>query len=153
MLAAPGEAAPTPGPDCTDAPDDPFVGFVAGRDGIDRVDLPGDGDMTILAGITNRGQIVGKTPDDDGLGFDGLVGDRGGLRRFDFPGAMATYAHKANERGVIVGSANRESPNIGAQDAPGTIGYKLDRGRFTRIAYPDAVHTQARRRQPRPGGR
>ena len=120
---------------------DPVIGFVLDRGRIDRIDLPGDGALTYLAGITNRGRIVGKTPDLDGVGYDGIVGDRRGeFRRFDFPGAQATYANKMDERGRIVGAANLAAPNVGV---PGTFGYLLDRGGFTRIAFPGAVYTQA----------
>jgi hypothetical protein len=50
------------------------------------VDLPGNGAPAVLNGINNRAQIVGKTSDVDGVGFDALVGDRdGGFRRFDYP--------------------------------------------------------------------
>jgi uncharacterized membrane protein len=124
-----------------DPSSDPRIGFVLDRGRVDRIDLPGDGVGTVLTGISNRGKIVGKTPDVDGVGFDGIVGDRDGeFRRFDFPGALATYANKIDERGRIVGAANRTAPDVGV---PGTFGYLLDRGRFTRIAYPGAVYTQA----------
>ena len=120
---------------------DPAIGFVFDRGRIDRIDLPGDGTLTHLAGITNRGRIVGKTPDLDGVGYDGIVLDRHRkLTRFDFPGAEATYANKMDERGRIVGAANLVAPNVGV---PGTFGYLLERGRFTRIAFPGAVYTQA----------
>ena len=115
------------------------IGFVLDRGRIDRIDLPGDGSSTVLARITNSGRIVGKTPDQDGVGFDGLVGDRRKLRRFEFPGAMATYAQGIDEQGRIVGDA---SPGPRVFD-PGATGYLLDRGRYTRIAYPGAVYTQA----------
>jgi len=118
---------------------DAAIGFVLDRGRIDRIDLPGDGSFTVLARITNRGRIVGKTPDQDGVGFDGLVGNRRKLRRFEFPGAMATYAQGIDERGRIVGDA---SPGPSVLD-PGATGYLLDRGRLRRIAYPGAVYTQA----------
>src|SRR5262245_28226982 len=110
---------------------DTTIGFVLDRGRFKQIHLPGSGDQTVLSGITDRGLIVGKTPARNGVGFDGLVGDASRLRRFRFPGAMGTYATKANDRGQIVGAANRRAPTVGT---PGTFGYLLDRGRFTRIA-------------------
>jgi probable HAF family extracellular repeat protein len=118
---------------------DAAIGFVLDRGRIDRIDLPGDGSFTVLARITGSGRIVGKTPDQDGVGFDGLVGDRRKLRRLEFPGAMATYVQGIDERGRIVGDASRGPSVID----PGATGFLLDRGRYTRIAYPGAVYTQA----------
>ena len=115
------------------------IGFVLDRGRYQSIDLPGDGRFTVLARITNSGRIVGKTPDEDGVGYDALVGDRRKLRRFEFPGATATYAQGINERGQIVGDA---SPTFSVVD-PGATGYLLDRGRYTRIAYPGAINTQA----------
>lgn len=119
---------------------DSTIGFVLDRGRIKRIHLPGNGDQTVLSGITNHGLIVGKVPSRNGVGFDGLVGDVRRLRRLRFPGAKATYANKANDRGQIVGAANRQAPTVGS---PGTFGFLLDRGRFTRIAVPGAVYTQA----------
>ncbi|HYJ69881.1 MAG TPA: hypothetical protein VEX15_19685 [Nocardioidaceae bacterium] len=119
---------------------DVTIGFVLDRGRVKRIDLPGNGDQAVLSRVTNRGRIVGKAPSRDGVGFDGLVGDVHRLRRFRFPGAKGTYATKANDRGQIVGAANRRSPMVGF---PGTFGYLLDGGRFTRIAVPGAVYTQA----------
>jgi uncharacterized membrane protein len=126
----------------SDTSSDPTIGFVLDRGHVRNIDLPGDGALTVLTGISNRGRIVGKTPDVDGVGYDGLVGDRRGrFHRFDYPGAMATYANKIDERGRIVGAANRTAPNVGS---PGTVGYLRDgRGRFRRIAVPGAAYTQA----------
>jgi probable HAF family extracellular repeat protein len=127
-----------------DVSDDLAIGFVLDRGRFDRIDLPGNGGATALSGITNRGTIIGKAPDEDGVGFDALVGDRQhGFQRFDYPRAMGTYATKANERGVIVGAANRDFPSVGNPAEPGTFGYRLDRSGFTRIAFPRAVTTQA----------
>jgi probable HAF family extracellular repeat protein len=124
----------------SDASSDLAIGFVLDRGRIDKIDLPGDGSFTVLSKMTNRGRIVGKTPDEDGVGYDGLIGDaRGKLRRFQFPGATATYAQGIDERGRIVGDA---SPGP-AVVLPGATGYLLVRGRYTRIAYPGAVYTQA----------
>jgi hypothetical protein len=119
---------------------DSTIGFVLDHGRIERIHLPGNGDHTVLSGITNHGLIVGKVPSRNGVGFDGLVGDVRRLRRFRFPGAQATYANKANDRGQIVGAANRQAPTVGS---PGTFGFLLDRERFTRIAVPGAVYTQA----------
>src|SRR5262245_29566996 len=121
-------------------PRDSMIGFVLDQGRIKRIDLPGNCNQTVLSGITNRGLIVGKVPSRNGVGFEGLDGDASKLRRFRFPGAMATYANKANDRGQIVGAANRRAPTTGT---PGTFGFLLDRGRFTRIAVPGAVYTQA----------
>src|SRR5262245_25420922 len=76
---------------------DPILGFLFDRGRFKRIDLPGNGDLTVLAGITNGGRIVGKTPKVSDVGYDALVGDVRTLRRFGFPGAMATYANKANQ--------------------------------------------------------
>jgi uncharacterized membrane protein len=124
---------------------DPVVGFLLDRGPYQSIDLPGNGVGTVgiatLNGISNRGRIVGKTPDTDGVGFYGLVGDRRGrFRRIDFPGALATYANKIDDRGRIVGDANLTAPRV---LVPGTFGYLLERGRFSRIAYPGAVYTRA----------
>lgn len=106
LLALAGAASAGAG-----ASSDPAIGFVLDRGRIEKIDLPRDGTLTHLAGISNRGWIVGKAPDLDGVGYDGIVGGRrGGFRRFDFPGAMATYANKIDERGRIVGAANRTAP-------------------------------------------
>jgi probable HAF family extracellular repeat protein len=133
------EAGRRPPPDCAAVPDDPAVGFVLDHGRIHRIDLPGDGSLTVLSKINNRGRIVGKTPDEDGNGFDGLVGDRRGLHRFEAPGATATYAQGVNDRGWIVGDAS-PGPRV---TFPGATGYLLVDGRYTRIAYPGAVYTQA----------
>jgi probable HAF family extracellular repeat protein len=124
---------------------DTSFGFLLDRGRYQLIDLPGadvrgaDG-ISALTGISNRGQIVGKANDTDGDGFYGLVGDRRGrFRRIDFPRALGTYANKIDERGRIVGIANRSAPD----DLPGAFGYLLDRGRFTRIAYPGDFYTQA----------
>lgn len=143
LAAAPVAAAIPTGAWASTTPvtsSDPILGFVLDRRRIKRIDLPGNGDQTVLAGISNTGRIVGKTPSVDAVGFDGLVGDVRGFRRFAFPGARATYATKVNQRGQIVGAANRRAPTVGS---PGTFGYLVDRGRFTRIAVSDAVYTQA----------
>jgi probable HAF family extracellular repeat protein len=115
------------------------IGFVLDRDRIDKIDLPGDGSFTVLARITNSGRIVGKTPDEDGVGYDALMGNQRRLRRFEFPGAVSTYAQGMDERGRIVGDAS-PGPTIGD---PGAAGYLRVRDRYTRIAHPDAVYTQA----------
>jgi probable HAF family extracellular repeat protein len=136
MRERPGRRAPT---DCAGA-DDPSVGFVLDHGRIHRIDLPADGGFTVLSKFDDRGRIVGKTPDEDGDGFDGLVGDRrGGLRRFEAPGATSTYAQGINERGWIVGDSS-PGPSV---TSPGATGYLLIGGRYTRIAYPRAVFTQA----------
>jgi uncharacterized membrane protein len=140
-LSTPGAASTTP-----DTSREPTLGFVLDRRGVERIDLPPDarGTRTILSGINNRGQLVGKYPDPDTPGFHGMLLDRHrGLTRFDYPGALATYANKINDRGQIVGSANRDFPRVGIPEAPGTFGYLLEKGRFTKIAYPGAVQTQA----------
>jgi probable HAF family extracellular repeat protein len=140
-LSAPGAASTTP-----DTSRDSTLGFVVDRGRVERIDLPPDarGTRTILSGINNRGQLVGKYPDPDAPGFHGMLLDRRrGLTRFDYPGALATYANKINNRGQTVGSANRDFPRVGFPEAPGTFGYLLERGRFTKIAYPGAVQTQA----------
>jgi uncharacterized membrane protein len=129
----------------SDKSGDPVIGFLLDRGRFQSIDLPGNGVGTVgigtLNGINNRGRIVGKTPDTDGLGFYGLVDDRRGrFRRIDFPGAQATYANKLDDRGRIVGDANLTAPRV---LVPGTFGYLLERGRFTRIAYPGAVYTRA----------
>jgi hypothetical protein len=125
----------------SDTSSDAAIGFVLDRGRIQTFDVPGDGTLTSIFKINNRGRIVGKVPDLDGVGYDGIVGDRSGrFRRFDFPGATATYAQGIDERGRIVGAANPTAPDIAV---PGTFGYLLERGRFTRIAYPGAVYTQA----------
>ena len=143
LAAAPLAAAPPTGAQASTAAgqsSDVLLGFMFDRGRFRRIDLPGSGNQTVLAGITNAGQIVGKAPRVNGVGFDGLVGDVRRLRRFSFPGVMATYANKANQRGQVAGSANRNTPMVGF---PGTFGYLLDRGRFTRIAFRSAVYTQA----------
>jgi probable HAF family extracellular repeat protein len=140
-LSTPGAASTTP-----DTSREPTLGFVLDRGRVERIDLPPDarGTRTILSGINNRGQLVGKYPDPDTPGFHGMLLDRRRrLTRFDYPGALATYANKISDRGQIVGSANRDFPRVGIPEAPGTFGYLLERGRFTKIAYPGAVQTQA----------
>src|SRR5262245_65771707 len=74
------------------------LGFVFDRGRFRRIDLPGNGSQTVLAGITNAGRIVGKAPRVNGVGFDGLVGDVRRLRRFSFPSGMPTYATEATAR-------------------------------------------------------
>jgi probable HAF family extracellular repeat protein len=124
---------------------DPVSGFLLDRGRYQSIDLPGDGvgstGISTLTGLNNRGRIVGKAVDRDDEGFYGLVGDRRGrFRRIDYPGAMATYANKIDDRGRIVGDANLTVPRI---VVPGTFGYLLERGRFSRIAYPGAIYTRA----------
>jgi probable HAF family extracellular repeat protein len=129
-----------------DTSGDTSVGFLLDRGRYEVIDLPGSEvtgafGISTINGINNRGRIVGKAVDADAEGFYGLVGDRRGrFRRFDFPGALATYANKIDDRGRIVGVANRTAPEVGV---PGTFGYLLARGGFTRIAYPGAVSTEA----------
>jgi probable HAF family extracellular repeat protein len=123
---------------------DLVVGFLVDRGRYQSIDLPGNGvgpvGIATLNGINNWGRIVGKAPDADG-GFYGLVGNRRGhFRRIDYPGALATYANKIDDRGRIVGDANLTAPRV---LAPGSFGYLLEGGRFTRIAYPGAVYTRA----------
>jgi probable HAF family extracellular repeat protein len=130
----------------SDASGDTSFGFVLDRGRYQLIDLPGADvggavGISTLNGISNRGRLVGKAVDADGEGFYGLVGDRSGrFRRIDYPGALATYANKIDERGRIVGDANLTAPRV---LVPGTFGYLLERGRFTRIAYPGAVYTRA----------
>jgi hypothetical protein len=124
----------------------PTMGFVLDRGRVERIVLPPDarGTRTILSGINDRGQLLGKYPDPDAPGFHGFVLDRRrNSTRFDYPGALATYANKINDRGQVVGSANRDFPRVGFPEAPGTFGYLLERGRFTKIRVPGAVQTQA----------
>jgi probable HAF family extracellular repeat protein len=133
----------------TTAPDpsgDTSFGFVLDRDRFARIDLPGAEvsgatGISALTGISNRGRIVGKAVDTDGEGFYGLVGDSDGrFRRIDYPGALATYANKIDDRGRIVGEANTTAPTV--VYTPGTFGYLLEKGSFTRIAFPGAVSTR-----------
>lgn len=132
--AHPASAAPAPFRD-------PFVGFVLDQGRIERIDLPGNGNFTVLDGINNRGEITGKYPDADKPGYHGLLLDRYRKpTRIDYPGAAATYANKSNDRGSIVGAANPSAPTIGT---PGTVGYVLQHGKFTQIRVPGAVETQA----------
>ncbi len=117
----------------------PLAGFVRVKDRYATFDLPGQRTMTALNGINNSGQIVGKYP--DSRGFHGLLRDqRGKLVRIDVPGAKGTYVTKINDRGQIVGSSNDVSAEVGVE---GTKGFLLSRGRFTTIAYPRALFTQA----------
>jgi probable HAF family extracellular repeat protein len=139
-LAAPAQAATPPdSASIGNASADTSIGFLLDRGRLTKIDLPGDGSFTVLSKINNRGKIVGKTPDKDGVGYDGLVGDRWKLRRFDAPGSPTTYAQGIDDRGRIVGDA---SPGSAVGDA-GATGYLLVGGRYRRIAYPGAVFTQA----------
>jgi hypothetical protein len=141
-LAVAGSASARP-----DKSGDTSFGFLLDRGRYQLIDLPGAElreavGISALTGISNRGRIVGKAVDTDAEGFYGLVGDRRGrFRRIDFPGALATYANKIDERGRIVGEANTTAPTV--TYTPGTVAYLLDRGRFTRIAHPGAVSTRA----------
>lgn len=73
-VAVPGAAAVS-GPST-----DPALGFLLDRDRVRSFEVPGgdrrDVALTALIGINNRGRIVGKAPDLDGVGNDGIVGDR-----------------------------------------------------------------------------
>ncbi len=130
-----GTKPPTNADPSTDA----SIGFVLDRGRVERINLPGDGTEAALGGITHRDRITGKYL--DATGYHGLLLDRRRRpTRIDFPGALATYAHKSDERGRTVGAANRTTPDIGT---PGTFGYLLERGRFTRLEIPRAVETQA----------
>jgi probable HAF family extracellular repeat protein len=130
----------------SDRSGDTSFGFLLDRGRYQLIDLPGADvrgatGISALTGISNRGRIVGKAVDADGEGFYGLMGDRRGrFRRIEYPGALATYANKINDRGSIVGEANTTAPRV--VYTPGTFGYLLDKGRFTRIACPGAVSTR-----------
>jgi uncharacterized membrane protein len=120
-------------------------GFVLDRGRVERIRLPGQKaplGLPTLNGINNKGRIAGKAPYSAREGFYGFVLDRRRqLRRIEFPGALATYANKIDERGRIVGEANTTAPRV--TYTPGTFAYLFERGRFERIAYPDAVSTRA----------
>jgi probable HAF family extracellular repeat protein len=124
------------GPVSTDA----TIGFRFDRGRYTLFDLPDSGDLTVLNGITERGEIVGKYLDDGGM-FHGVLRDRRGRYwRIDVPGAMGTYAIKVNEAGQIVGTSNDTDRQV---TALGGKGYLLDRGRFITINPDGAVFSQA----------
>jgi probable HAF family extracellular repeat protein len=120
---------------------DPVIGFVQDRGRYTTFSVPNrTGNGVALTGITERGEIVGKFPDEEGI-YHGVVRDlEGRYRRIDVPGAMGTYAIKINNVGQIVGTFNTTSRTV---TALGGQGYLLDRGRFISIAPPGAMFSQA----------
>jgi hypothetical protein len=95
---------------------------------VERIELPAADDRTLpgqsaFTGVNTQGQITGKAAK-DGEGFYGFILDRDRqFHRIEFPGALATYANKIDERGRIAGVGD-----------PGAFGYLLEDGRSTQIA-------------------
>jgi uncharacterized membrane protein len=97
----------------------------------------GDGTITFVFDINNRGDMVGAynaAPDGHRYGF--LRNKDGEFTRIDFPGSFRTHADGINSMGDIVGWYAR---------VPGEIyGYlRTKDGEFTQIRFPGATDTRA----------
>lgn len=119
------------------APED--VGYLLERGRARTVAFP-DAAITVVAGINDRGEIVGKYKDIDGRDRGFLRNRWGRYVRLDVPGAGGTELYKINDRGQIVGTYNPQGPGAGD---PGSKGFLFDDGRFVTIHMPGAVYTQA----------
>lgn len=119
------------------APED--VGYVLERGRARTVAFPGAA-LTVVAGINDRGEIVGKYKDADGRDLGFLRNRQGRYVRLDVPGAGGTEPTKINNRGQIVGTYNPQGPLAGD---PGSKGFLFDDGRFVTIHMPGAVYTLA----------
>jgi hypothetical protein len=120
------------------------VSYLLDRGRVRTIAIPGAVD-TGAGGINNRGEIVGKYEEEADSLDHGFFRDRKGrYHQIDVPGAVTTQASKLNGRGQIVGAFNTEiCQNPDQVVCPGAKGFLLERGRFTTIAVPDAVYTQA----------
>ena len=109
MVGGAGVAA-TGGDHATAEREPPAVtlrGFVRGKDGEFTVAEPPDATLTKPGGINNRGDILFKYLDADGI-QRGAVLSRGVYRAIEFPGAAVTAPLGQNDRGDIVGSCGTE---------------------------------------------
>ena len=98
--------------------------------------VPGSS-RTRATGINNRGDVVGRYVDPDGL-FQGFLRDSSGhFQTISTPaGVLGTWAMAINDWGDVVGSY------FDADNA--AHAYLLRRGKFINIDYPGALETNAR---------
>jgi hypothetical protein len=105
-------------------------GFVRERNGEFTVAEPPGATLTKPGGINNRGDILFKYLDADGI-QRGAVLSRGVYRPIEFPGAAVTAPLGQNDRGDIVGNY--------LDQAGASHGFLLTRdGTFTTVDNPDA---------------
>src|SRR5262245_38484477 len=118
------------------------VGFLYDGGRYRTILVPGTVTETFAASVNNRGQIAGGFDLDAARSFHGIVRDRHGrITRIDVPGAAGTSITKINNRGDVVGVFSDANPD--PQAAGDTRGFSFDGRRFTRLAVPGAVKTQA----------
>jgi probable HAF family extracellular repeat protein len=115
------------------APDATRRGFLLDRGRYLRLDFP-DARKSQAFDINDRGQVVGEYLDDDGRGH-GYLWERGRFTPIDdVAGQPSTTPTGINNRGQITGIA-------GPFEA--SVGFVLDRGRFTTFRIPGAPVTLA----------
>ena len=116
-----------------DEPDPPAVtlrGFVRAKDGAFTVAEPPGATLTKPGGINNRGDILFKYLDADGI-QQGAVLTRGVYRPIEFPGAAVTAPLGQNDRGDVVGNY--------LDQAGASHGFLLTRhGTYTTVDNPNA---------------
>jgi hypothetical protein len=86
-------------------------------------------------GINNRDQIVGFYRDAVDNLDHGFLLEGGRFRKLDYPGAVATYASKINDGGLIVGYY--------FDGSGGLHGFSYNRGNYMSIDVPGAIDTYA----------
>jgi uncharacterized membrane protein len=138
-LLALAPSMPASAEDRDDRIDPENVGYVLERGRARTVAVPG-AVRTVVAGLNDQSDIVGKFTDADCRDHGFVRNRRGRYVPIDVPGAMATQANKVNDRGQVVGAYNRQDTYA---LTPGGQGFLWDQGRFTTIDVPGAVFTQA----------
>ena len=131
-VAGAGVAAAA-GDQATEQPEPPALtlrGFVRDSDGEFRMSEPPGATLTKPGGINNRGDVLFKYLDADGI-QRGAVLSRGVYRPVEFPGAAVTAPLGQNDRGDIVGNY--------LDQARASHGFLLTRdGTYTTIDNPNA---------------
>jgi probable HAF family extracellular repeat protein/YD repeat-containing protein len=121
------------------SPRTPVPGFLRQRGRFTKFDAPDAVIQTAPFGINNRGTIVGKYNDAEGLQHGFRRDARGRFVTIDFPGARETQLTRINDRGWIVGRYETTPPDPGRRFR-GFL--RQHDGELVMINYPGAISTQ-----------